>query len=73
MACEKTINLNAKEAVITVSPATDCPACAAKRVHTPEEWKLHPMAGHGCYDGKWSHPDLIAEAEAKKATKGAKT
>jgi len=25
----------------------DCPACKEKRVHTEEEWKLHPEATHG--------------------------
>ena len=24
-----------------------CPACIAKRPHTPEDWANHPGAGHG--------------------------
>jgi hypothetical protein len=36
-----------------------CPACENKRVHTPEDWKHHPYAGHGYQDGQgWSHRDL---------------
>ena len=26
---------------------TNCPACSAGRVHTPEEWSNHPNAGVG--------------------------
>src|SRR4030095_1940644 len=37
----------------------NCPSCAAKRTHTPEDWALHPYAGHGYAQGQgWTHPDL---------------
>jgi hypothetical protein len=36
----------------------NCPACIGKRCHTEEEWKNHPMRGHGFEDGKWSKPEL---------------
>jgi len=37
-----------------------CPACKEQRVHTDEEWKHHPLHGHGLGgDGKYTHPDLI--------------
>jgi hypothetical protein len=68
MACESPkVNLQKQEAVTTQLSA--CPACVAKRVHTDEEWKLHPMRGHGCYDGRWTHPALTAEAAAKAGIK----
>ncbi len=36
-----------------------CSACAAKRTHTPDDWALHPYAGHGYAQGQgWTHPDL---------------
>ena len=36
-----------------------CPACTAKCLHTSEDWKLHPYAGHGYASGQgWTHPDL---------------
>lgn len=35
-----------------------CPACAVRRLHTPDDWAYHPYAGHG-YDGaRWTHSDL---------------
>ena len=37
---------------------SDCPACEAKRLHTPEEMKYHPYAGHGFNGAEWTHPDL---------------
>jgi hypothetical protein len=44
-----------------------CPACQAKRLHTPEDWKLHPYAGHGyTKEGGWSHGDLAKEKEKGK-------
>jgi hypothetical protein len=45
-----------------------CPACIEKRLHTPEEWRLHPLAGHGKNGGEgWSHLDLLpAKGELKK-------
>lgn len=44
-----------------------CPACREKRIHTDEEWKNHPLRGHGFADNRgWTHPDLEAAA-AKKA------
>jgi hypothetical protein len=43
----------------------NCPACAAKRTHTPDDWALHPYAGHGYAQGQgWTHPDLQARAGA---------
>jgi hypothetical protein len=37
----------------------NCHACAAKRLHEPSDWALHPYAGHGFQKGQgWSHPDL---------------
>jgi len=36
-----------------------CPACKEKRRHAAEEWReFHPYAGHGCIDGRYTHPDL---------------
>lgn len=70
MACEQSkANLNAKEATITTQMSA-CPACRERRVHTEEDWKLHPFRGHGVgADGKWTHPDLEAQAAAPKAAK----
>ena len=50
----------------------NCPACAAGERHTAiERAKFHPLAGHGCHDGKWTSGDAeraaIAEREALKA------
>jgi hypothetical protein len=36
-----------------------CPACHFKRLHTAEDWKNHPWAGHGYNGTSWSHPDLV--------------
>lgn len=37
----------------------DCPACTAKRLHTAEDWKHHPHAGHGYTHGVgWSLAEL---------------
>jgi hypothetical protein len=46
-----------------------CPACKLKRRHSDQEWEeFHPLAGHGYVKEQgWSHPDLKAEAESKKA------
>lgn len=44
-----------------------CPACREMRCHTEEEWKHHPLRGHGFDDGKWSHPDAEAEHKARVA------
>jgi hypothetical protein len=41
----------------------NCPACIGKRCHTAEEYKNHPMRGHGCSDGKWSKPELKPTAK----------
>lgn len=39
-----------------------CPACESQRVHTAEEWKNHPFAGHGYVrEQGWTHPDLEIE------------
>jgi len=46
-----------------------CPACANRRLHTPEEWKNHPLAGHGYSpETGWSSPEAKAahEVEAPK-------
>jgi hypothetical protein len=61
--------------VIDVKPEPEgpkCPACAAGRYHTEEEWKCHPYRGHG-YQKQvgWSHPAL--EAEATRAAEAKKT
>jgi len=35
-----------------------CPACASQRCHTAQEWKNHPLAGHGYVQGHgWTHPE----------------
>lgn len=35
-----------------------CAACQARRCHTPEEWKNHPLAGHGfTRETGWTHPE----------------
>jgi hypothetical protein len=49
-----------------------CPACDAKRLHSEEEWKNHPLRGHGyTKEQGWSHPALKAEADANaKAAAG---
>ena len=40
-------------------PAT-CPACAEKRMHTPDDWRHHPLKGHGFATecGGWTHESL---------------
>lgn len=50
-----------------------CAACMGERLHTAEEWKNHPLAGHGyTKESGWSHPDAKlahdrdAEREAMK-------
>ncbi len=46
-----------------------CPACAAKRRHTPEDWAHHPYARHGYAAGQgWTHPDLAHGTQAGAAT-----
>jgi hypothetical protein len=39
-----------------------CPACRERRQHTAEDWKHHPLAGHG-YDQftGWSFPQKKAD------------
>jgi hypothetical protein len=45
-----------------------CPACTEKRVHAPEDWKLHPYAGHGYVSEQgWTHPDLAHGTQAGAA------
>jgi hypothetical protein len=45
-----------------------CPACEAKRLHAPEDWALHPYAGHGYVPGHgWTHPDLAHGTQAGAA------
>jgi hypothetical protein len=53
--------MNDKNALtIYRTPNPDCPACALKTVHTPDDWKeFHPFTGHGYTRGVgWSHPDI---------------
>ncbi len=52
-----------------------CPACIAKRIHTPEELALHhPLAGHGCYDGRWTSKEAEqAHIEEVRKWKGEAT
>ena len=41
------------------TPAAGCAACEAKRVHTAEDWRHHPLAGHGMTREQGaSHPAL---------------
>jgi hypothetical protein len=41
--------------LVARTPAPGCLACAEKLIHTREEWrKFHPLAGHGCSDGRWT-------------------
>jgi hypothetical protein len=43
----------------------NCPACTEKRAHAPDDWKLHPYAGHGYASGQgWTHPDLAHGTQA---------
>lgn len=36
----------------------DCAACQERRCHTAEEWKNHPLAGHGYTpETGWTHPE----------------
>lgn len=44
-----------------------CPACAAKRLHTPEDWAHHPYARHGFTGSVWTHPDLAHGTQAGAA------
>ena len=48
---------------------SDCPACEAKRLHTPEEMKYHPYAGHGFNGVEWTHRerDPARHAVAERA------
>lgn len=51
---------------------TECPACAADRLHTATERSdYHPLAGHGYQEGQgWSSPEAeqahIADVRAKE-------
>jgi hypothetical protein len=37
-----------------------CAACVGQRTHTPQEWKNHPLAGHGySKETGYTHPDVI--------------
>lgn len=42
-----------------------CPACEGNLRHTEEDWKHHPLRGHGITK-EWgpSHPDLESKPEA---------
>ena len=51
---------------------SDCPACEAKRLHTPEEMKYHPYAGHGFNGSVWTHPDLDPARQTAAAAEGKK-
>jgi hypothetical protein len=48
----------------------DCEACVKRRCHTPEDWKRHPLAGHGHNGIGWTHPAAEAAhaADIKSAT-----
>lgn len=49
----------------SVAAVRKCPACAKKRLHTPDEkQRHHPLAGHGFRRNEqaWTHPALAAEA-----------
>jgi hypothetical protein len=35
------------------------------RCHTEEEWKNHPLAGHGFNGSAWTHPDAKAAHDAE--------
>jgi hypothetical protein len=49
-----------------------CAACDVKRLHTPEDWKNHPFAGHGfTREQGWTHPDLSPMSSALKPTRSA--
>jgi hypothetical protein len=46
-----------------------CPACIVRRLHTEEEWKLHPFAGHGfTKEQGYTHPRLAELAEEDRQT-----
>lgn len=39
--------------------AFECPACVSRRMHTSEDWRLHPYRSHGyAVELGWTHPDL---------------
>jgi hypothetical protein len=43
----------------TMRERSTCPACQQQRTHTGEEWRNHPLAGHGTGDGsRWTHERL---------------
>jgi len=57
-----------------LSPFADptCAACTGERCHTAEEWKKHPLAGHGySKETGWTHPEAerlhAVELEAANA------
>lgn len=51
----------------------DCPACLAKRLHSKEDWKNHPLAGHGFYSGQgWSSEQARIAHELDESAREAK-
>lgn len=47
----------------------DCPACQAKRLHAPEAWLHHPLAGHGyARETGWTRPEaqIAYESQAQE-------
>ena len=56
----------------------NCPTCIAQRAGVPgrrhtvlEQRDHHPYIGHGCIDGKYTHPDL--EPPAREAVDAARS
>jgi hypothetical protein len=48
-----------ERSLVLSTPQLDCEACQTQSIHTAEDWKLHPYAGHGFSPERgWSHPNL---------------
>ena len=47
----------------------NCAACIQKRVHSIEEWKNHPNAGHGFDGSKWTKPELAPDFQKSEIEK----
>ena len=53
---------------------SDCPACSVKRLHSEEDWKNHPLAGHGFVKEQgWSCDEARIAFEIEVQTREAKS
>ena len=63
------LNVNGVVHMVTdpAKPPVTCPACLEKRLHTHEDWRNHPLAGHGyAPELGWTHPEAQRASEKER-------